>query len=136
MLGSTVPYMAWDFTVASAKSLAGPALTMHSLAYKWLADAPRHVRRPGAPATTDFAPSFAVPRSTDNNGVRDVHGTFQVPLFLERHDAVLELVTDRVGNPIINGTKTWTANFICVLPSTVQSCGPGDSDRVRPRPAR
>src|SRR5664280_3764256 len=34
--GSTVPFMAWDFTVASAHSLAGPALTMHDLAYQWL----------------------------------------------------------------------------------------------------
>ena len=37
VLGSTVPYQAWDFTVASAKSLAGPALTMRKLAYQWLA---------------------------------------------------------------------------------------------------
>ena len=33
---STVPFQAWDFTVASAKSLAGPALTMRKLAYEWL----------------------------------------------------------------------------------------------------
>ncbi len=37
VIGSTEPYMAWDFTVASEKSLAGPALTMRRLAYQWLA---------------------------------------------------------------------------------------------------
>ena len=35
--GSSVPFQAWDFTFASGKSLAGPGLTMHKLAYQWLA---------------------------------------------------------------------------------------------------
>jgi len=36
VLGSSVPFQAWDFTVASKRSLAGPALTMRELAYQWL----------------------------------------------------------------------------------------------------
>ncbi|MGO9875961.1 MAG: hypothetical protein ACLPVY_19455 [Acidimicrobiia bacterium] len=121
VLGSTVPYQAWDFTVASEQSLAGPALTMHKLAYQWLAT---HHRESTSSAPNDLAPSFAVTSMTDTNGVRDVHGTFQVPLFLADTTPFSALVTDRAGNPIINGDKTWTANFICVLPSTVQSGGP------------
>jgi hypothetical protein len=123
VLGSTVPYQAWDFTVASAQSLAGPALTMHSLAYQWLAN---HHTAPAAAraGATDPAPAFTVDSVSDNSGVRDVHGTFQVPLFLGDTTAYSGLVTDRAGNPKINGTNTWTANFICVLPSTLQSAGP------------
>jgi hypothetical protein len=118
VLGTTIPYMAWDFTVASAQSLAGPALSMRTDAYKWLAT--HHV----GTGTNDLAPSYSVTSVTDTNGVRDVHGTFQVPLFLADTGPLSGFVTDAAGNPRINGDKTWTANFICVLPSTVQSAGP------------
>jgi len=121
VLGSTVPYQAWDFTVASATSLAGPALTMHRLAYTWLAT---HHRATKGSSSNDPAPPFAVESVTDTNGERDIHGTFQVPLFLSDTTAFSGLVTDRTGSPIINGAKTWTANFICVLPSTPQTAGP------------
>ena len=111
VLGSTVPFQAWDFTVASADSLAGPALKMHNLAYRWL-------------AKRGDAPSFAVTSVEDDGGVRHVHGTFDVPLFLGDTSPYSSNVTDSSGRPAINGTETWTANFICVLPSTVQSGGP------------
>ncbi|MDQ1460159.1 MAG: hypothetical protein QOI08_1643, partial [Actinomycetota bacterium] len=134
VLHSAVPYQAWDFTVASAQSLAGPALTMRTLAYKWLDThhlAPTPVVRPASPdagakhsGNTDFAPAFAVTSVTDSGGVRDVHGTFQVPLFLGDTTALSGLTTDADGNPVINGNQTWTANFICVLPSTLSSAGP------------
>jgi len=123
VLGSTVPFQAWDFTVASAASLAGPGLTMHALAYQWLG---RHHRATSAQASAanDFAPAFTVTSVTDTNGTRDVHGTFEVPLFLGDTTPYSSLVTDHGGNPKINGSLTWTANFICVLPATVQSGGP------------
>jgi hypothetical protein len=123
VLGSSVPFQAWDFTVASKRSLAGPALTMRELAYQWLDT--HHTASAGAAAVAgDFAPSYTVTSVTDSDGVRDVHGTFQVPLFLADTSPFSGLVTDSDGNPKINGTQTWTANFICVLPSTVQSTGP------------
>jgi hypothetical protein len=53
-----------------------------------------------------------------------VHGTFQVPLFLGDTTALSGLTTDANGNPVINGNQTWTANFICVLPSTLSDAGP------------
>ena len=119
VLGSSVPFQAWDFTVASAKSLAGPALTMHKLAYRWLNT--HHASGTTAP---EFAPAFTVSSSTDSAGVRDIHGTFQVPLFLGDTTPLSKMVVDSAGNPKINGSKTWTANFICVLPSTLQLAGP------------
>jgi hypothetical protein len=123
VLGSSVPYQAWDFTVASKQSLAGPALTMRKLAYAWLDT--HHAVTNGQPVVaSDFAPAYTVTQVTDSDGVRDVHGTFQVPLFLADTTPFSGLVTDGAGNPKINGTQTWTANFICVLPSTVQSTGP------------
>lgn len=120
LLHGTIPYQAWDFTVASAQSLAGPGLTMHTLAYQWLDT--HHVPVPAT--STDFAPAYTVSSVTDSGGVRDVHGTFQVPLFLADTSALSGMVTDANGNPAINGNQTWTANFICVLPSTLQSAGP------------
>jgi hypothetical protein len=122
VLGSTVPYMAWDFTVASAKSLASPALTMRTLAYEWLTGNHRPLG-PGA-AVTDFAPAFTVTSSEDADGVRTVEGTFQVPLFLGDTTQYSKLHTDGAGKPAINGSGTWTANFSCVLPSTLQPGGP------------
>ena len=115
-----MPYQAWDFTVASAKSLAGPALTMHKLAYQWLA-ANSHVRINRGAST---CAAYTVTSSTDTDGVRDIHGTFQVPLFLGDTTPLLKMVTDSAGNPKINGSKTWTANFICVMPTTMQPGGP------------
>lgn len=119
VLGNHVPYQAWDFTVASAKSLAGPALSMRTQAYNWLA-----TNRVAGSTKADPAPSYTVSSVTDTDGTRDVHGTFQVPLFLADTGPLSGFVPDPAGNPTINGNKTWTANFICVLPSTVQSAGP------------
>ena len=124
VIGSTEPYMAWDFTVASEKSLAGPALTMHKLAYQWLANHHLAYHNKTAIPVTDYAPAFTVTSSTTINGVRDVHGTFQVPLLLQDTTPFSAMTVDRSGNPVINGTKTWTANFICVLPSTISPSGP------------
>jgi hypothetical protein len=122
VLGWNVPYLAWDFTVASAKSLAGPALTMRTLAYQWLTTNHRPLG-PGA-AATDYAPAFTVTSNTDDGGVRTVEGTFTVPLFLGDTTPLSKMHTDSAGKPAINGSGTWTANFICVLPSTVQPGGP------------
>ena len=123
VIGSTQPYMAWDFTIASEKSLAEPALTMHRLAFEWLAK--HHLAYNGKSAipATDYAPAFTVTSSRTANGVRDVHGTFQVPLFLKDTTPFSAMTVNHSGNPVINGTKTWTADFICVLPSTISPSG-------------
>ena len=146
VLGSTVPFQAWDFTVASAKSLAGPALTMHKLAYQWLDT--HHVANRTRGAPTDFAPSFTVTSVTDSGGVRDVHGTFQVPLFLADTTPFSGLVTDSAGNPKINGADVdrRTSSASCLRrcratgrrlrrsTGTASSVTPARSREVRSRP--
>ena len=124
VLSTTVPYQAWDFTVVSEQNLTGPARSMHTQAYQWLAT--NHRTLAGSPPVpvADYAPAFTVTSSTTSGGVRDVHGTFQVPLFLRDTTVYSGMTTDAAGNPVINGNNSWTANFICVLPSTVQSGGP------------
>ena len=124
VLAGAVPYQAWDFTVASEQSLSGPARTMHTEAYQWLATNHRPMTGTDPVPVADYAPAFTVTSSTTSGGVRDVHGTFQVPLFLQDTTEYSGMTTDAAGNPVINGNGTWTANFICVMPSTVQSGGP------------
>ena len=124
VIGSTVPYLAWDFTVISAQSSSTPALTMRTLAYKWLAT--HHVAYKGSTklAASNYAPAFTVTSSVDTGTTRDIHGTFQVPLFLKDTSAFSGMNLDGKGLPLINGTKTWTANFICVLPNSLSPSGP------------
>ena len=117
------PYVEWDFTVASAKNLSSPALTMHKLAYAWLAQHHNLLNGLKSMPVADYAPAFTVTSSTTTAGVRDVHGTFQVPLFLKKNDYFSAMKTDRNGLPMINTSSTWTANFICVLPSTISPHG-------------
>jgi hypothetical protein len=110
LLGRTTPYAAWDFTVASELSIAGPALTMRDQAYKTL--------------KANAAPPFTVSSVTTSGGVRTVQGTFQVPLFLQSATNSSSMKLNRAGLPEINGKLTWPANFICVMPSTIQTGGP------------
>ncbi len=124
ILGSAIPYLAWDFTVISAQSSSTPALTMRNLAYKWLGT--HHLAYQGTMKTSaaNFAPAFTVTSSVENGGTRDIHGTFQVPLFLKDTSVFSAMTLDGKGLPAVNGSKTWTANFICVLPSTLNAAGP------------
>jgi hypothetical protein len=110
LLGSATPYMAWDFTVASEMSIAGPALTMRDQAYKTL--------------KSNGAPPFTVSSVTTSGGVKTVQGTFQVPLFLKSATNSSVMKLDKAGLPEINGKLTWPANFICVMPSTIGAGGP------------
>ena len=110
---------------------------MHKLAYKWLDThhvAPHQARR--CSRDRPSACAFTVTSVTDSDGVRDVHGTFQVPLFLGDTTAFSGMVTDVPATRRSTATQTWTANFICVLPSTVQSARTGDADALRARSAR
>jgi hypothetical protein len=110
LLGSTTPYMAWDFTIASEMSIAGPALTMRDQAYKTL--------------KANAAPPFAVSSVTTSGEVRTVQGTYQVPLFLKSATNSSSMKVNKAGLPELNGKLTWSANFICVMPSTIQTGGP------------
>jgi len=94
-------WMAWDFTVASAKSLSGRLLHIRDAAYEELG--------------TD-APAFTVDAATDAGGVRTVTGTFEVPLFLTSAGPGGRFRLDGEGVPE-RGEGTIDARFVCVVPS-------------------
>ncbi|NUR87768.1 MAG: hypothetical protein HOY71_27100 [Nonomuraea sp.] len=72
-LGVEHPYLAWDFTVASARGLAGDALAMRD-------DALRAAAKPAFAVTsvTDFTPE------QDAQIARRVEGTVRVPSYLDQ----------------------------------------------------
>jgi len=102
--------MAWDFTVASELSIAAPALSMRDQAYQTL--------------QANGAPRFTVSSVATKGTVRTVQGTFQVPLFLKSATTSSTMRLNRAGLPQINGDLKLAANFICVMPSTIQAGGP------------
>lgn len=104
-------YLAWDFTVASAQTLAGGVLHMRDDAYAQLGS--------GVPAFTvthiDQNPSADV--------LRRVQGTFDVPKYLTGDGSGgSRLVLGADGLPERNGT--YHAEFRCLIPaSTVDGTG-------------
>ncbi|MCB0954678.1 MAG: hypothetical protein R2694_11400 [Ilumatobacteraceae bacterium] len=98
-------YLAWDFTVASADSLAGRALAMRDQAYAALAGA---------------APAFTVATVADDGGVRRVDGTFAAPNFLTGDGAPgSTLLLGDDGLPTRNPDQPdYVADFHCVLPAS------------------
>ncbi len=97
-------YLAWDFTVASAQSLAGRALSMRDQAYDVLAGA---------------SPAFVVDAVADNGTVRTIDGTYGVPNFLTGDGSPGNtLLLDAAGLPLLNDKQpTFTASFRCVVPT-------------------
>jgi hypothetical protein len=103
-------YLAWDFTVASERSLAGRVLHMRDDAYAALGD--------GVPAFT----VDSVEEPGDGTVARRVLGTFEVPGYLAGTGAtgsLLNLGPD--GVPVRNGT--FTARFLCNVPESAVSGG-------------
>ena len=112
-------YLAWDFTVASERSLAGRML---------------HIRDDAFAALGDAVPTFDVTSVTDDVDdliFRRVEGTFEVPLYLTgagepgsrfHYDSA---TPDAV--PARNGT--FTADFLCNIPRAASADG---SDPVEP----
>ena len=103
-VGTDGLHLAWDFTVASAESLAGRALAMRAQAYAALDGA---------------APTFTVTATSDDGGVRRVDGTFAVPNFLTGDGSpgsTLLLGADDLPerNP---ANPDYVADFHCVLPT-------------------
>ncbi len=110
-------YLAWDFTVASAESLAGRLLHMRDDAYGQL----------GA-----GTPSFQVTQVNDNvsaNVLRRVRGTFEVPMYLTGSgEPGSRLVLGPDGQPVRTGT--FQAEFRCLIPrSAVGADGQAQAGR-------
>jgi hypothetical protein len=98
--------LAWDFTVASERSLSERLLHMRDDAFEVLGDA---------------APTFAVTRveeSPTGPVLRTVSGTFEVPRYLTGQGAPGSVLNNGSGaedpRPERNGDQT--ANFTCVVP--------------------
>src|SRR5215217_8198921 len=103
-------YLAWDFTVASERSLAGRVLHMRDDAYAALGD--------GVPAF-DVA---TVEEAAEGTVARRILGTFEVPSYLTGTGATgsrLNLGPD--GLPVRNGT--FTARFLCIVPRSAVADG-------------
>jgi hypothetical protein len=96
--------LAWDFTIASTKSLTGRMIAMRDDAFSVLGDA---------------APSFTVDTVTENPNAfvrRRIEGTLQLPLYLTQGGMPGgRLVLDANGLPQ-RQPGTFTAHYLCNLP--------------------
>lgn len=110
-------YLAWDFTVASARGLAGGMLHMRDDAYASLGHQ---------------VPAFQVTSVDDNvstDVMRLVQGTFDVPQYLTGDgSAGSRLVLGANGLPVRNGT--YHAEFRCIIPWSVVAAD-GSVQRAR-----
>jgi hypothetical protein len=113
-------YLAWDFTVASEKSLSARALHIRDDAFKTLGDSTMGDGKPQghAPAfTVDKVTDFPTP--ADNPDLlRQVEGTFQVPCYLDSDKCVTggKFKLDSRGLPERNTSGDFTARYVCNIP--------------------
>jgi hypothetical protein len=112
-------YLAWDFTVATAGTLASRALSIRDRAFAELGDRSlSDLRVEGAP------PVFRVTSVTEytpqqNAGIaRQVNGTFTVPCYLDRTGCPpgSRFRLDRRGLPERLPGNTHQSRFICLVP--------------------
>jgi hypothetical protein len=113
--------LAWDFTVASERSLSERVLSMRDDAFRKLGrDAP------------DFQVT-SVTASSRENVLREVQGTFQVPNYLTgtgAPGAVLNNGSGKGSSPIPRQNGMLTARFICTVPtSAVKADGSANPTR-------
>ncbi|HVK67352.1 MAG TPA: hypothetical protein VM694_22860, partial [Polyangium sp.] len=102
-------YLAWEFTVASANSLAGRMLHIRDDAFEKLGNA---------------APAFTITQvlqNPDANRSRRIIGTFTVPNYMNQANGVagssFHYAEPNDGLPDqFNGNGTLQANFICNIP--------------------
>ena len=97
--------LAWDFTIASADSLAGRLLHIRDDAFGWLGDR---------------APVFTVTSTEEQPNAqtfRRIHGNFEVPLYLTGDGSPGQrYALDAAGLPIRNPQQQWVAHFTCDIP--------------------
>jgi hypothetical protein len=108
-------YLAWDFTVASRRSLSGRMLSIRDRAFAALGDTDLDdLRVEGA------APAFAVTSSQDLGDVRRVDGTFAVPCFLDRSGCPpgSRFRLGRRGLPERLPGNVQQERFICLVPES------------------
>ena len=105
-------WLAWDFTIASADSIAGRMLHVRDEAFAELGDA---------------VPSFTVDQVEDApepTMLRRITGTFEVPNYLAAGgEPGTQFVLDNVGLPE-RGSGEFTARFQCTLPKGATADAP------------
>lgn len=105
-------FLAWDFTVASARNLSERLLHMRDDAFDALGDA---------------APAFTVQNATDSGATRSVSGTFEVPRYLTGDGSPGAFLNNEGADPRPSRNGTQTANFICVVPIATELATAGRS---------
>ncbi len=129
-------YLAWDFTVASERSLSGRALAIRDDAFRTLGDTNLADGRPDgrAPAfaitkVTDFAPCVAgtCADGQDDELARQVEGTYEVPCYLDRPGCPpgATFALDARGLPKRSPGNVQTARFVCNIPRAAVVDGVG-----------
>jgi hypothetical protein len=130
-------YLAWDFTVASRRSLSRRMLSIRDRAFAELGD--RNLRNL---APEGGAPPFTVTGARDIGAVRRVDGTFTVPCFLDRSGCPTgsRFRLDRRGLPVRTTGNVQEARFTCLVPESGGNGRPllfghglfGDAEAVLP----
>ena len=121
-------YLAWDFTVASAKSLSGRMRGIRDAAFRGLGD-----KNLGDLRVSGSAPNFKITKITEftpaqNAAVqRRVEGTVEVPCYLDQPGcpAGSRFRLGPTGQPVRTPGNVTDANFICNIPRSVSSATPG-----------
>jgi hypothetical protein len=130
-------YLAWDFTVASRRSLSQRLLAIRDRAFAELGDTNlRDLTVQGS------APAFTVDSVQQMTGVRRIDGHFTVPCFLDRPGCPpgARFRLDRRGLPVRTPGNTQNANYICLVPNNASRARPlifghgllGGADAVLP----
>src|SRR4051794_38264161 len=141
-------YLTWDFTVASAPSLAGRMLAIRDDAFAQLGDTNLKDMKVAGKApeftigsVTDVACGHGLPLDDQNTGpvhcdqtndkiVRDIHGTMTVPCYLSTPGcapAHSQFVLGLDGRPVQIPGNVMKVDFECRIPKTALEQGAGKS---------
>ena len=106
-------FLAWDFTVASSRSMTGRLLSMRNRAFAELGDTDLDDFDPAG-----RAPAFTVTSAQDLGAVRRVDGTFTIPCFLDSPGCPVgaRFALDRRGLPVRRPGNVQQERFICLVP--------------------
>jgi hypothetical protein len=108
-------YLAWDFTVASRRSLSGRMLSIRNRAFAGLGD-----RDLGDLRVQGSAPPFTVTGTEDRGEVIRVDGTFTVPCYLNLPGCPpgSRFRLNRRGLPVRSPGNVQVERFICLVPES------------------
>jgi hypothetical protein len=121
-------YMAWDFTVASRKSLTQNLLHIRNASFQGLGDTDL-----ADDQAAGHAPRFHVDNvemNPDDGIARYVTGTFKVPCWLNQDgcppgSSFDYKSADRYAQPVRDTSNTAVAPFYCIVPTVATPSNPG-----------